>query len=323
MDLLKLIKEKSNYFMTVNEDIGISSIVSHIEIAEKHFEGGQAGNEYLYNDVIYRTNQAFEGSLKEAFRIIEGKDPEKITTHKIERYFEDNSILKERVLKLFTNYRTEWRNESTHNYKLYFTEQEALLAIVSISAFVNILFDQMIEKQAYNREINAPKTSEFALLNVKNSISFIEKLNQLLFIFPSELSKFYTGTSTFKIKEAEVHGALVAYLNKYAHSMKVIPDYVFEDKSSKSRYYIDFVIEFKGEKTIIEIKGPNSNHDSVLRGIEQTFQYLFVTGIQTGILFVTPRVPDQEMIINMNEKYVDDKKYCLYSICPKHMIESK
>ena len=143
MNLLKLLKDKAEYFSTSENDRGISSVVSHIEIAERHYENGKLGDDYLFNDVIYRSNQAFEGALKEAYRIITGMTPNRITPHQIEKYFEENNILKERVLQLFTNYRTEWRNKSTHDYKLYFSEQEAFLAIVNISAFINILLDQM------------------------------------------------------------------------------------------------------------------------------------------------------------------------------------
>ena len=152
MDLLKLLKGKAEYFSASEDDRGVSSVVSHIEIAERHYENGKSGDDYLFNDVIYRSNQAFEGALKEAYRIIADKNPNKITPHKIEKYFEENDVLKERVLQLFTNYRTEWRNKSTHDYKLYFSEQEAFLAIVNISAFINILLEQMVEKQAYNKE---------------------------------------------------------------------------------------------------------------------------------------------------------------------------
>ena len=125
MDLLKLLKDKAEYFSTSEQDRGISSVVSHIEIAERHYEGGKSGDDYLFNDVVYRSNQAFEGALKEAYRIITGRDSSRITPHKIEKYLEQNNVLKERVLQLFTNNRTEWRNKSTHDYNLYFSEQEA------------------------------------------------------------------------------------------------------------------------------------------------------------------------------------------------------
>ncbi|GJQ50946.1 MAG: hypothetical protein HKUEN01_33320 [Candidatus Kuenenia stuttgartiensis] len=105
------------------------------------------GDNYLYNDVVYGCNQAFEGSLKEAYGIITGDDPNKIMPHQIEKYFEQNSVLRECVLTLFTNHRMAWRNKSTHDYKLYFSEHEAFLAIVNISEFIKILLDQMIEKR--------------------------------------------------------------------------------------------------------------------------------------------------------------------------------
>lgn len=72
MNLLELLKSKAAYFSVSEEDSGISSLISHIEIAERHYENGKSGDDYLFTDVIYRSNQAFEGILKEAYRIISG-----------------------------------------------------------------------------------------------------------------------------------------------------------------------------------------------------------------------------------------------------------
>ncbi|GJQ50947.1 hypothetical protein KsCSTR_40220 [Candidatus Kuenenia stuttgartiensis] len=41
MDLLKSIKEKSKYFAETVEDQGVLSVISHIEIAKRHYEGGK------------------------------------------------------------------------------------------------------------------------------------------------------------------------------------------------------------------------------------------------------------------------------------------
>ena len=138
MDLLKLIKDKCDYFSDTENFQGLESVISHIEIAERHLEMGKMGDDYFFTDVIYRTNQAFEGSLKEAHGIFTGNKLKNVTPFKIEQYLEQNNLLKDRVLSLFTNYRTEWRNKSTHDYELYFTEQEAFLAIINICAFFNI-----------------------------------------------------------------------------------------------------------------------------------------------------------------------------------------
>ncbi len=79
-----------------------------------------------------------------------GATHQEIPPFQIEKHLENEDLLKERVLNQFTNYRTEWRNKSTHDYQLFFASQEALLAIVSVSAFFNILLDQMLEKYSFD-----------------------------------------------------------------------------------------------------------------------------------------------------------------------------
>jgi hypothetical protein len=74
MDLIHLIKSKASSFDGTPSQQGIEAVIHHIEIAESHFEQGKALGEYLFTDVIYRTNQAFEGAMKEAFRVLEGSD---------------------------------------------------------------------------------------------------------------------------------------------------------------------------------------------------------------------------------------------------------
>ncbi len=64
MNLLELITEKSSLLIVGRDDVGINSVLNHIEIAMKHYDIAQEGNEYLFNDVVYRCNQAYEGSFK-------------------------------------------------------------------------------------------------------------------------------------------------------------------------------------------------------------------------------------------------------------------
>jgi uncharacterized protein (DUF927 family) len=76
----------------------------------------------LFTDAIHRLNQAYEGSLKEAYQMLTGNKPDKMSPHEIEQSFQKDLILKERVLTFFENYRRDWRNTSTHDYKLCFSE---------------------------------------------------------------------------------------------------------------------------------------------------------------------------------------------------------
>lgn len=276
------------------EDRGVSSVVNHIGVAEKHFENGKLGDDYLFNDVVYRSNQAFEGALKEAYRIITGRNPDKKTPQEIEKYFAENSLLKDRVLQLFTNYRTEWRNKSTHDYKLYFSEQEAFLAIVSISAFINILFDQMLEKRAYDKEIQElNNTSAKPVINIAGSIE--ERVVDLLLSYSKEVPNKMTGSSLPRITEVELIGSFYAYLNNFAKDIEVFSEYLI--KAGPQRYIADFFLQKDTAKLIIEFKNPMRRNisDSLNGGTHQLFTYLISSGVEYGILYIPPTSEGQEM----------------------------
>src|SRR5687768_12024943 len=145
MDLVTIIRDKIERAGEGDHSPGLKAVLLHIETAVAHRDRGQdTPDDTAFTDTIYRTNQAFEGGLKEAYRVLTGKTPEKKTPSQIEEYFTSNVIFRPRVLSQFKNYRTEWRNPSTHDHQLDFDASEALLAIVSVCAFANVLLDQII-----------------------------------------------------------------------------------------------------------------------------------------------------------------------------------
>ena len=85
----------------------------------------------------------------QAYRVLTGRDPLKVRPFDIENFFQEQGSLRPRVLEQFSNYRTDWRNPSTHDYRLDFDEDEALLAIVSVCAFAIVLIDQIAEKLSF------------------------------------------------------------------------------------------------------------------------------------------------------------------------------
>src|SRR5262249_49401315 len=136
MDLFAILRSKIDTLPEGDYSSGLSAVVRHLETSFNHLSRGQQqGEETAFTDAIYRTNQAFEGSIKEAYRVLAQQDPGQQRPYDIENYLENNKLLRQRVLSQFTNYRKEWRNPSTHDYKLDFNESEAFLAIVSVSAF--------------------------------------------------------------------------------------------------------------------------------------------------------------------------------------------
>jgi hypothetical protein len=150
MDLLKILRSKIDILEEGDYIPGLKAVLLHIETASNHLDrGNTTDDETAFTDAIYHTNQAFEGSLKEAYRVLANKNPDRESPYKIEKFFEENNIFRQRVLAQFTNYRTEWRNPSSHDYKLDFDESESFLAIVSVAAFACLVLDQIIQEISY------------------------------------------------------------------------------------------------------------------------------------------------------------------------------
>jgi len=319
MDLLKLIRDKCDSFSDPETVQGLGSVTSHIEIAERHLEKGKKGEDYLFTDAIYRANQAFEGSLKEAYRVLTGNQPVKLTPYEIEKYLEENSILEERVLSLFTNYRKEWRNKSTHDYKLYFSEQEAFLAVVNICAFFNILLDQMIERKAYIQEKLELSKSGIVTPNQIDK-SLIEQISQILIKFSNDAPSKMIGTVMPRYLERELIGMLYAYIESVDEQIEVITEYVIP--IGERKLYADFLVR-KGESSLlIEIKNPTKSIVTLLNhGKEQLSTYMTASGINDGILYIPPIKSDHTKMITRETKFkIDEGKKRIIEIFPENHI---
>ena len=295
MDLLKLIKDKCDPFSDPDIIHGLKSVISHLEIAELHLEKGKMGDDYFFTDVIYRCNQAFEGSLKEAYKVFAGEDTEK-SPYEIEHYFEGTSILKERVLALFTNYRKEWRNKSTHDYKLYFTDQEAFLALVSICAFFNILLDEMLEKKAYNQQKEDSTSIGISAILVKEQ-TLLDEITQIILEFSKKAPSLMKGSAIPRYIEKELIGTFSAYLSSVDDNLKTITEYPIPFENFKLR--ADIFIQNDRGSLIIEIKRPTNNISQRLRdGRKQLISYMTASETNEGIIYIPPIEDSDKMIVN-------------------------
>lgn len=183
----------------------------HINAAIRHLNRGNDVEEDACTDAIYRTNQAFEGSLKEAYRVLAKKDPTGISPFKIEEYLEGHNLIRPRVLKQLTRYRTDYRNPSTHDHKLDFDEDEALLAIVSVCAFSKLLLDQISASLAFSIAIDNPielvQQLKFDKSPEDNSgFNFVKFLKTFT-------KDFLELESSKDINESEFDGYLMGYLS--------------------------------------------------------------------------------------------------------------
>lgn len=146
MDITYILRDAINQLKTGEHSAGLTAILRHIDAAVRHFQRKSSLDPDSFTDCIYRANQAYEGSLKEAFRVLAEKNPSGKSPHEIEKYLENNAILRPRVLTQLRRYRQDYRNPAAHEYNLDFDEAEALLAILSVCAFCKLLVDQIAVK---------------------------------------------------------------------------------------------------------------------------------------------------------------------------------
>jgi hypothetical protein len=282
MDLLEVIRKQMNALIEGPHSAGLRSVLRHVEAAYRHLSRGQSEqDDSAFTDAIYRTNQAFEGSVKEAYRVLAGKDPESTTPYTIEQYLEQHKIFRNRVLIQFTNYRTQWRNPSTHDYKLDFDEDEAFLAIVSVSAFAKLLVDQIAERLSF---VAATRDVEAKAPDKKEHHVTERLVDRIIGLFQDFARRYAQDTSAVPIEtEAQLMGALAGFLSSVAPDIRFSTGRVFV--GTQRPYNVDMVIEKDADRVLVELK--RGQHRSLLEiGARQLEEYIQAAKAETGILFL-------------------------------------
>jgi len=302
MDLIAILKTKIAGIPQGDHSLGLKSVLGHIEAAYKHLLRGQSQeDETAFTDVIYRTNQAFEGSVKEAYRVLAGKDPAHEQPYKIEQYLGDKKILRDRVLSQFTNYRTQWRNKSTHDYNLDFDENEALLAIVS--AFAAVLIDQIAERLIQNTAEADSKETETLKFNISDTGTLADQ-SSLAFQEFVRWNRENSGRQAIET-ELQVVAGLSGFLSTVMPDAQIVlePSLIIGDRIARP----DLMISRGSEKILVEVKRSLSKSVAE-RGMLQLEAYLSATESREGILFINPDSNDElvvsEHLVSGNKRVV-------------------
>ncbi len=319
MDILKEIEQQINSIKKVDSSNYLDSIFTHIDRAEFYYKQGKSDTNF-FNDVIYRSNQAYEGALKESYKVLADKSEEEVfrkTPNDIEKFFETNNIFRERVLQLFKNYRQEWRNKSTHDFKLFFDENEAFIALTSVSSFVHLLLKQIQEKIAYQTQQkklaeekeNAEKIKTIALSSNKTPV---DKLVDIIIEFSRQNSQ-QIFNNTKDIREVEIIGLFHAYIASVSKSVNTQREPHFNIGGRDIRP--DFLIEIDNEQVILEFKRMRAIGSHMQNTINQVLIYMQATNTYYGIIYYANfNEPNPEPKVNKTETILNDKKYEITTI---------
>lgn len=279
MDLVVLTKEAIGKIPDNVDISGLNAVVSHIETAIAHRDRGvQSKDSSAFADSIYRTNQAYEGGLKEAYKVLADKNPKNKSPFEIEKYLTENRIFRPRILQQVATYRKDWRNPSTHDYKLDFDSDESLLAITSVCALTILLADQLVEKSTHDKILVSSGDKKEPIVNSLEyrSSDFLHRIALVVKIFASTLVEDDQS-------ESETIGALTGLINSIVDGAKItgrfgyrndgvsVPDLVVENEKETIR----IMIEIRREKAL------GARLDLI---VKQMDRYLADFKLQGGIL---------------------------------------
>jgi hypothetical protein len=291
MDLVDTLRKKIDSLEDGAHVPGLKAVLLHLETAFRHLSRGQdSDDDTAFTDAIYRTNQAFEGSIKEAYRVLADQDPAKKRPYDIENYLEHSNVFRSRVLSQLTTYRTEWRNPSAHDYKLDFDESEAFLAIVSVSAFACLLLDEIAERLAFKKsraEAEAQRVVLAARLEGAQQADLLVRVAELL----TQFCSLHVTPSTVSARQSEVQviGALHGFLSSTAAELQVQT----EVKLDAQRFFrADLLIARGDDRVVVELKRvfTGKNYENAIAQVEQ---YLRISGIKSGVLLFLPEAPSE------------------------------
>lgn len=285
MDLVNILNSAIARLPQGDHSTGLNAIMKHISVAMRHFDRREDLDSFT--DCIYRANQAYEGSLKEAYRVLADKDPSGKTTNDIEKYLEKKSIIRPRVLTQLTRYRQDYRNPSTHDHKLDFDEDEALLAIVAVCAFAKLLIDQISERLAFNAAADLVPSEVAAFADVEQFVDFIA-LQSLV----------YTDSQGMDLTDSEFEGGLAGSLSAFGFEVNLeSPINVFDDES----FTWDIFIRHGDNSVAIEKRKVREEFDpSEAHGIHFLARRVIGGGLSAGILITTSSADNKYGLYRIN-----------------------
>ena len=308
MDTLAIIRDKAERLAQLLPKSGILSVVRHIELAERHFDVARRDAESdLFVDVIYRANHAFEGILREAYAILAGQDSAGKSAYEIEQYLSKNEVFQDRVMDLFTNYRSKWRNPSTHDHVASFSESEAFLAILSVTSFSGILMDQMIARLAFDQQqrLLAIKTDELQKVVTQHSSEpILDRVTYLLQTFAADSSLQAIDT------EVEFVAAVRAFLNTVEPNIELVQEPILRDGMGTLRP--DLLLRQGEEAVVVELKRYRRwSLDNQRAAFDQVRRYVDAAQAIGGVLVLLPSkdaVQTDERYDKVLSETIDDNK---------------
>ena len=277
--------------------MGLSKIVSHLLSSFRHYNDHSTQD---YNDVVYRTNQAFEGILKETYRFLHGKDPDNLKLYEIEDY-----LRKERgliaTIDTAKQYRTKFRNKSAHDYSQEYSKKEALICLFTVAAIVCNLTDAIIdhiEEEDNNaiREKIAPRI----LNNYSKSSSVSSSVLLTIEILKEFASYAYLEVTDPDIDEHQLILRFSSFVNLLDMDLKV---HHISNLNTDSIMYPSLILRASnGDLVAVDITRKKQTEWQSLLSVRRMKHFFNLSNSKDGVILFVPHRQDFNLLITVLNK---------------------
>ena len=177
-------------------------------------------------------------------------------------------------------------NPSTHDYRLDFDEDEALLAIVSVCAFSIVLADQILEKLSFDAAraaaVPIPAASDTATPLIERVASAL-----LTFRYPHS-----TATGEEAPREVEVLASLAGHLTAALPQARVDTG---ARLTPKSQARSDILVTEGDERAIVDVRRMRKRVPDAAVNFGNLLHEMYLAGTQTGIAYLF--LPNSEEVV--------------------------
>ena len=174
---------------------------------------------------------------------------------------------------------------------MFFSEQESLLAIITVSAFVAVLLDQITDQLRVQQQQSAFLSQVPSITdNIANypSLPFPEQIVELIKSFlTTSQSPAFSGTTLHK--ESYLEMAMGDFLRDADQTISVVLEPALHISTRVLRP--DLLIQKNGATVVIEIKRASRRSISRDAGILQVLSYAKAVNAERAILVLIPDVP--------------------------------
>ncbi len=297
MDPLSLLRNKVATLSSSRAYTGLLAAIKHFDIASGHLERGRSGADaYLFTDALLRIDRAFDAVVAELHSLIFTDEAPPNRTEASASRLIDSGALSKRAGELLASHLSSWRSLVDNDLQFAASEQDAYLAYLQAAALFGVLFDEIVQRQAYQSEKEKSEQRLETLGSAAgpqhperspNGTTLRHSLIQLLEAFARTLPEASNGAPAAPT-EGQLMGRLRGFLETVLPASSLLVDPPLRSPSGVLRP--SFIVARGDESVVLEVRREAEGREPSNRSFvtEKMMMYLLTSGVGCGVIAYLP-----------------------------------